>query len=130
MNPGGATPGVSHIILRVSDMDRSVEFYRDAVGLPAITTSPAFSFFEAGPIKIALNVGDPPPSDTTTEIVLETGDILEAFDAMRSRGVPFEIAPRPVTADSTRELHAAHFRDPDGHLWSLTGWVEAGRLDN
>ena len=23
-----------------------------------------------------------------------------------------------------RALHAAHFADPDGHLWSITGWVD------
>ena len=42
---------------------------------------------------------------------------------MSDRGVPFKIEPRAVTANGSRELHAAHFRDPNGYLWSITGWM-------
>lgn len=105
-------------------MERSVVFYRDAVGLEVITSSEVFSFFDAGSIRLALNVFDDPGPSATTEIVLEVEDVLAVHAAMSRRGVPFEVEPRPVTADGTRELHAAHFRDPDGHLWSITGWVE------
>jgi hypothetical protein len=28
-----------------------------------------------------------------------------------------------VTTAGDRTLHATHFRDPDGHFWSVTGWV-------
>ena len=104
-------------------MDRAVAFYRDVVGLDLVTASAVFSFFDAGSIRIALNVGDPPHPSVTTEIVLEVDDVLTSFSAMSARGVPFEIEPRMVTGDGARELHAAHFRDPDGHLWSVTGWI-------
>jgi catechol 2,3-dioxygenase-like lactoylglutathione lyase family enzyme len=114
---------ISHIILRVTDMERSVAFYRDAVGLPVLTSSAFFSFFDAGSIRIALNVGEPPDPSSTTEVVLEVDDVLAAYAAMSGRGVAFEVEPRAVTADGSRELHAAHFRDPDGHLWSITGWI-------
>ena len=114
---------MSHIILRVTDMARSVAFYRDAVGLDGLAESDFVAFLDAGSIKIALNVGDPPDPSTTSEIVLEVDDIGSAHREMTGRGVRFEVEPRPVTADGSRELHAAHFRDPDGHLWSVTGWV-------
>jgi len=113
----------SHVILRVTDMDRAVSFYRDIVGLVALTTSPIFSFFDLGSIRLALNVGDAPDPKTTTEIVLEVDDILVSYREMSERGVAFLVEPRAVMADGTRELHAAHFRDPDGHLWSITGWT-------
>jgi hypothetical protein len=48
---------------------------------------------------------------------------------MTAGGVPFEVEPRPVTSDGERTLLAAHFRDPDGHLVSVTGWVDgAGNI--
>lgn len=115
---------VSHVILRVTDIERSTEFYRDAVGLDVLTGSGLFAFLDAGSIRVALNVGEPPDPSTTTEIVLEVDEILDAYRQMSERGVPFEVEPRAVTSDGSRELHAAHFRDPDGHLWSITGWVE------
>ena len=114
---------VSHIILRVTDMDRSVAFYRDAVGLEVITVSGLFAFFSAGSIRLALNIGEPPNPSTATEIVIEVDDVLATFRDMSAREVPFEVEPRAVTADGSKELHAAHFHDPDGHLWSITGWI-------
>lgn len=114
---------IAHVILRVTDMERSVAFYRDAMGLPLLTSSAVFSFFDAGSIRLALNIGDPPDPSTTTEIVLEVDDVAAAYREMSERGVRFEVEPRAVTTDGTRELHAAHFRDPDGHLWSVTGWI-------
>jgi hypothetical protein len=45
---------------------------------------------------------------------------------MATRGVPFEVELRPVSTDGERQLLAAHFRDPDGNLASLTGWAPAG----
>ncbi len=116
---------LSHIILRVADMDGAVAFYRDAVGLGTLTTSPVFSFFDAGSIRLALTVGEPPDPPTTTEVVLEVADVFAAFQRMSDRGVPFEVEPRAVTTDGGRALHAAHFRDPDGHLASITGWVDS-----
>jgi catechol 2,3-dioxygenase-like lactoylglutathione lyase family enzyme len=118
---------VSHVMLRVADIERSVAFYRDAVGLEVIAAAEAFAFLDAGTIRLALNRSDDAgATDSLTEIVLEVDDIEPAYREMSERGVPFAVAPREVTRAGDRSLHAAHFRDPDGHLWSLTGWTEAG----
>ena len=118
---------VSHVMLRVADIERSVAFYRDAVGLEVISTAEAFAFLDAGSIRLALNRSDHDGgSESLTEIVLEVDAIDRAYREMTDRGVDFAIAPREVTRSGDRSLHAAHFRDPDGHLWSLTGWVAAG----
>lgn len=115
---------VSHVILRVSDMDRSLAFYRDQVGLTVLAQSAEFSFLDAGTIRLALNtVPDVGPDTSATEIVLEVDDVQTAYDELVSRGVPFEIEPRPVVEAEGRSLHAAHFRDPDGHVASITGWI-------
>jgi catechol 2,3-dioxygenase-like lactoylglutathione lyase family enzyme len=120
---------VSHVILRVSDMGQSLAFYRDQVGLAVIAESPAFSFLDAGSIRLALNAaGEMGPDTSTTEIVFEVEPVLEVHAGMVGRGVPFAVEPRPVMEDEDRALHAAHFRDPDGHLVSITGWIDSGEL--
>lgn len=119
---------VTNIILRVSDMSRSLEFYRDQVGLPVSMESPAFSFLDAGSIQLALNrtETDVAQDESLTEIVLEVDDIAAAYRAMRERGVPFRIEPREVMRQGDRTLHAADFCDPDGHVLSITGWLTTG----
>ncbi len=115
---------VSHVILRVTDLDASVAFYRDLVGLELISETPGFVFFDGGSIQIALNVNpDEPTDETSTELVLEVDDVYSTINEMEDRGIEFEVPLRPVTTAGDRTLHATHFRDPDGHFWSVTGWV-------
>ncbi len=118
---------ISHVILRVRDMDRSLRFYRDEVGFSVLSESPEFSFLDAGPIRLALNQpAEPPPSDESlTEIVIEVDDVRGMYDEMAGRGVDFRIEPREVMRHDGKALHAADFRDPDGHILSITSWVEA-----
>jgi hypothetical protein len=64
-----------------------------------------------------------PDDSSLTEIVLGADDVRASYDELADRGVAFEIELRPVTSDGNHELWAAHFRDPDGHLASITGWI-------
>ena len=118
---------VSYIILRVADMERSLGFYRDTVGFGVLAESGEFSFLDAGSIQLALNVpAEPVDTDRSlTEIVLEVDDIHAAHAEMANRGVDFRVEPREVMRQDDRALHAADFRDPDGHVLSITGWIDA-----
>ncbi len=117
---------VSHVILRVTDLEHSVGFYRDAIGLDVLSVSEEFAFLDAGSIRLALHrADDPRVAESLTEIVLEVDDIETTHRTLLDRGVAFRTAPREVTRSGSRSLYAADFRDPDGHLWSLTGWLDA-----
>lgn len=116
---------IARIILRVSDIDRSVDFWSESVGLEVVGGGGPFRFLDGGGVQLALNQMEQPGPDTSlTEIVMEVEDVRAAHAEMNARGVPFEVEPRPVMTDDGRELWATHFRDPDGHLASVTGWVE------
>ena len=115
---------VSTVILRTSDLDRSVGFWTDKVGLLLLGRHEAFAFLDAGSIQLVLNQVEGDLEDhSMTEVVLEVDDMSAAYVAMTGRGVPFEVEPRVVTSDGSRNLLAAHFYDPDGHGASITGWV-------
>ncbi len=119
-----AVEKISTIILRVADLERSTAFYRDTIGLPLRFGNGAFSFFDGGDIDLVLNRdGDPAAASSTTEVVLQVDGVMEAYRALTRAGASFRVAPRPVTEDGDRQLLAADFRDPDGHLLSITGWV-------
>jgi catechol 2,3-dioxygenase-like lactoylglutathione lyase family enzyme len=116
---------VQRIILRVSDLDEAIAFWSESVGLEVSGRGGPFAFLDGGSVQLALNQVDEVPEDMSlTEIVLEVDDVRATYDEMSSRDVPFEVDLRPVTTDGSRELWASHFRDPDGHFASLTGWLE------
>ena len=116
---------LSNVIARVSDIEVSVAFWRDRVGLDSSWSGGEFAFFDLGDSQLVLHqprVFKQQVSDT--ELVFEVEDVRSVVFEMRGRDVPFEVEPRPVTSDGERTLLSAHFRDPDGHLASVTGWVE------
>ena len=116
---------LARIILRVTDIETSTSFWTDRVGLEVVGGGGPFRFLDGGGVQLALNEVDGLGSDASlTEIVFETEDIRAHYQRLLARAVPFEIEPRAVMAESGKELWAAHFRDPDGHLASVTGWVE------
>lgn len=115
---------VAHIILRIADMERSVSFYRDALGLRVVAETPGFTFLDGGGPMLALNQVEAKHAgakESLTEVVFECDDIFASWEALSSRGVEFLSEPRCVVRDEHGDLYAAPFRDPDNHVLSITG---------
>ena len=111
---------VGLVMLGVSDMARSVAFYRDTLGLPLAQQIPGFAFFNAGGFTLALS--EPIAKNSAhmvgaTEIVFSVEDVRAAHAALREKGVAFLIEPRVVNPP----MWAANFNDPDGHRLSIFG---------
>ena len=115
--------GIGNLILLVGDMDRSLAFYRDGLGLPVKFSSGDFTFLQAGAVTLCLRHAPAPPAELPAaeergvEIVFDVADIHAAHEALKARGIAFRVEPRVVTGN----LWATDFRDPDGHLLSIFG---------
>jgi catechol 2,3-dioxygenase-like lactoylglutathione lyase family enzyme len=110
----------SIVILAVTDLNRSIEFYRDRLGLKLTSTNEDFAFFDAGGITIALRGGRPkadPAVLASTEIAFGVEHVKPAYQALSKAGVTFRVQPRIVTGTTW----ATDFRDPDGHVLSIVG---------
>lgn len=108
------------VMLGVSEMGRSLVFYRDKLGLGFKGQNEGFAFLDGGAVMLCLSealgrVGDPIPG--ATEVVFSVGDVRGAHEALRARGVRFTHEPRTVTGP----MWAANFNDPDGHKLSIFG---------
>ena len=57
---------VSYAIVFVSDMNRSVEFYRDVFGLPVKFETPGWTEFATDGATLALHASDAPSSGDGT----------------------------------------------------------------
>jgi lactoylglutathione lyase len=111
---------VGNIMLGVSDLTRSVAFYRDVLGLELQQQVPGFAFFSGG--GVALVLSEPllkarPGLRGAVEIVFSVEDVRAAHMALTVRGLRFTSEPRQVTGN----LWAANFDDPDGHHLSIFG---------
>ena len=114
------------VMLGVREMERSLAFYRDALGLAVQFGSAEFAFLSAGGVSVVLRAaaGLEAAADARwSELVFHVEDIDTAHRQLRERGVAFRVEPRIVTGDQL----AADFRDPDGHVLSILGPRGGGR---
>jgi resuscitation-promoting factor RpfA len=121
---GGRVHGVG-VTLFVSNLGRSVAFYRDLLGFQQVGTGPGSTVLESGDGRIVLRrVVDMAPVDRRlVYLLLEVPDVQAAYEDLRSRGVEFVHRPRAVSRYEQLELWSAAFRDPDGHGIALTRWA-------
>jgi hypothetical protein len=111
---------VSHVMLGVSDIERSVTFYRDKLGFALQNRFESFAFFDAGTMTLALSgdiwnyAGKAPGA---MQVVFGVDSVKAAYADLKAKGVDFVNEPRNVNGRDW----AANFRDPDGHLLSIFG---------
>ena len=114
------TPGISglaQVALDVRDLDRSVAFYRDVLGLTFLFSAPpSLAFLQCGPTRVMLN-GNPQAAPPAGGPILycAVADIQAAFSAIMAKGAPVKEAPKAIARVGGREVWLAFTEDPDGH---------------
>ena len=107
---------IGAIILLVSDMDKSIKFYRDVLELPVKNTSPEWvEFFSSGTV-LALH---PSKSKTRTKnsgllVGFMVSNLESVAKKLKEKNVEFFKEPR----EESFGKHAI-IVDPDGHLISI-----------
>jgi lactoylglutathione lyase len=124
---------LNYAIVFVSDMARSVAFYRDVVGLPLRFESPGWTEFDTGSATLALHSGDGRESSTTEDghpagrchPGLAAPDLDAFHKRMMEKGVRCLQPPRSVFGS-----RVAQYADPDGLAISVGEQRPAGLHDH
>ena len=106
---------LDHVYYWTTDIDRSVKFYEDVVGLKLIRRDDGnWALFEAGPIHLALHgaIEGRPFQPGGATAVFRVGDLDDARAALEARGAEFEEHVGEVQGYA----RFASFRDPDGNV--------------
>lgn len=112
---------IDYTMVVVSDMDRSVEFYRDKLGIPLKFQSPDWTEFQTGATTLALHGGGvvsatPPAGDPTKHagscsIGFNVEDLDKTYEELKGKGIPFVMPPTQREGEGIR---LAVCTDPDG----------------
>lgn len=116
---------INYSIVFVSDMKRSVAFYRDVVGIPLKFESPEWTEFVTDGATLALHKGDAPTPCGKTQGAEQAGQCRAGFQVpnldefhqrMTEHNVPCDQEPT-----ETFGVKIAQYVDPDGLVFSVSG---------
>jgi catechol 2,3-dioxygenase-like lactoylglutathione lyase family enzyme len=112
-------------ILLSRDLDASMTFYRDTLGLEVARVDPDRIIFRCGGGSLlAISESSVGTSDTQTQAAWRVPDIRAAVEELRRRGVRIEdyVDPDPVTTDGVADMGhqwAAWFIDPSRNVLAI-----------
>jgi predicted enzyme related to lactoylglutathione lyase len=120
-----SSASVGQLLIPVTDLDRSVGYYRDVLGIPFLFTAPPqMSFFQAGNVRLLVGVREDGARDLRGSMVyFKVADIHVVHATLAARGVAFGSAPHLVHRAPTHELWLCEFADPDGNPLALMSEV-------
>jgi len=117
------TTAIWYVNVFVSDLERSIAFYRDVLGLAVQHANPAHGYasFDAGPIRLGLARVAPETGDPASRVGRHTGigfgvpDLEQAYQRLRGQGVHFTAPPERQPWGGFMAL----FQDPDRNVFYL-----------
>jgi catechol 2,3-dioxygenase-like lactoylglutathione lyase family enzyme/DNA-binding CsgD family transcriptional regulator len=131
MDETSLVQGVGQVSLETRDIERSVAFYRDTLGLAHLYTFPHpaghLAFFDIGGLRLFISSHEDRPFEKSSVIYFTVAHIQQAYSALEAKGVRFEGAPHLIHRhESGVEEWMAFFRDPDANILALMAAVQPG----
>jgi methylmalonyl-CoA/ethylmalonyl-CoA epimerase len=115
---------IGQIAIRVHDLERATQFYKEALGLPHLFSVPGLAFFDAGGVRLMLGRAEKPELDhPSSTLYFEVGDIAVAHQTLSGRGVRFEGGPHVVARLGTHDLWMAFFYDSEDNLLAMMSQI-------
>jgi predicted enzyme related to lactoylglutathione lyase len=111
-----ALGALAQLHVSVRDIDASVAFYRDVLGIPLLFQVPGqpMAFFSSGEVRLYLGTPERPEFTTHTMLYFRVDDITAERSRLVDAGVEVGEA-HVVHRDAATELWMAGLKDPDGH---------------
>ncbi|MGZ4638927.1 MAG: VOC family protein [Actinomycetes bacterium] len=112
----GSRPSVGQIHITVTDVERSVAFYRDVLGLEHLFTvqGQPMAFLDGGGVRLYLGVTGDERFVSRPTVYYRVDDLDVAWDEITGRGAVPISGPALVHRDGATDLWMAFVADPDG----------------
>ena len=115
---------IGQVALRVHDLDRTIEYYRDALGLKFLFSTPTMAFFDCAGVRLMLTIPERPEFDRPGSILYyKVDDIEAARSTLADRGVEFIDEPHLIARLPDHELWMTFFKDPADNMLALMSEV-------
>ena len=112
---------VGQIAIRSQDLDASIAFYRDVLGLPFLFRAPpGLAFFPCGEVRLMINTPENPEHDHPASIVYyRVDDVNAAYAALKAKDAPLIDEPHMIARLPDREVWMFFLKDPSGNTLGI-----------
>jgi predicted enzyme related to lactoylglutathione lyase len=112
-----ALGALGQVHISVTDVDASVAFYRDVLGMTHLFTVPGqpMAFFQSGEVRLYLGVPTSPEYTSRCVLYFNVEDLDAEVARLEDAGVAILERPHLVHRDGSTELWMSGLTDPDGH---------------
>ena len=110
---------LTYAMLFVANMEQSVRFYRDMLGLRLKFQSPEWSEFITGDTTLALHPASLKNPAGTVRLGFGVAEMRDFYDEMNEKGISF--TQPPVMEEEEGATLQARFMDPNGSEISVSG---------
>jgi catechol 2,3-dioxygenase-like lactoylglutathione lyase family enzyme len=110
------TGAIGQLHVTVSDIGRSVAFYRDVLGLPLLFEVPGqpMAFFDCQGVRLYLGQAESPEFESRPLIYFRAESARAACAELARRGAEITDEPHVVHRQGDTELWIGFLKDPDG----------------
>jgi methylmalonyl-CoA/ethylmalonyl-CoA epimerase len=111
---------IGQIAVPVTDIERSIRFYRDVLGMRFLFQAPpGLAFFDLNGVRLMLDGPAKAQAGNSSVIYYKVDDLQSAFETLSNRSVEFETEPHLIAKRPDHDLWMAFLRDPDKNLLAL-----------
>jgi methylmalonyl-CoA/ethylmalonyl-CoA epimerase len=115
---------IGQIAIRVGDLARAVQFYRETLGMRFLFEVPNLAFFDCGGVRLMLSPAESPEFDHPGSVLYyKVGDINASYAALKARGVEFVDQPHLIARMPDHDLWMVFLRDSEGNTLGLMSEV-------
>ena len=116
---------IGQIAIAVSDIKRSIEFYKEKLGLTLLfEAGPNLVFFSCGDIRLMITTLQGEERDHRTSVIYyKVSDIKAATESIQKKDIPFVREPQMAAKMEDHELWIGFIRDPDENLIGIMAEV-------
>lgn len=116
---------IGQIAVPVTDIERSIAFYRDILGMRFLFQAPpGLGFFDCAGVRLMLDAPAKENAGKGSVIYYKVNELQTTFENLSAKGLIFEAKPHIIAKMPDHELWMAFFRDPDNNLLALMSEIK------
>lgn len=115
---------IGQVAVPVKNLERSVNFYKELLGLELLFQTDNMAFFECNGLRLLLSLPEKEDfAHASSVFYFHVEHIQEAYEAFKAKGVVFIDKPHAVAKMGQTETWMVFFEDTEGNTHALMSEV-------